>query len=192
MDVTSLFTNIIHEEGLKSLKRDKPKVPTELLVQPMEIILTENIFEFHDQLYRQQIGAAMGSRPVPSYANNFMADIDRIIKNLAAKHNTSDYQALRLFKRFLDDYFLLSIGSTRELHKLFEDINKINPFIKLTMSHTTNPNEALDDRCGCEEKKAIPFLDTLISIEEGKIKVDLYKKKKLITTNIYSQVIVTT
>ena len=81
MDVTSLFTNIIHSEGLNSLKntldkRVNPKVETQFLMELMEIILTENIFEFHNQLWKQKIGAAMGSRPVPHYANNFMAEID--------------------------------------------------------------------------------------------------------------------
>ena len=85
LDVTALYTNIIHEEGLNSLeaaleKRDKPKVPTTFLLKFMEIILMQNIFEFHDQLWRQEIGAAMGSPPVPSYANIFMADIDENIK----------------------------------------------------------------------------------------------------------------
>ena len=120
-DVSSLFTNIIHKEGLKSLegalkKRDAPSVPTDLLIRLMKIILTENIFEFHDQLYRQEVGAAMGGRPVPSYANTFMADFDQIIKSLAAKYNTSENYALRRFKRFLDEYFILFTGSTSQTH----------------------------------------------------------------------------
>ena len=60
-------------------------------------------------------------------------------------------------------------------------ITKINPAIQLTMNHTSIKNEAFADKCDCEGKFAIPFLDTLISIEAGKIKVDLYTKKKKIT-----------
>ena len=37
-------------------------------------------------------------------------------------------------------------------------------------------NEPLKDKCDCPPKKSIPFLDTLLSIENGRIEVDLYKK----------------
>ena len=82
----------------------------------------------------------MGGQPVPSYANIVMADIDQIIKWLAAKYNTSENEVLRLFKRFLDDYFMLFTGSKSKFHKFLEEINQINPAIKLTMCHTTFKN----------------------------------------------------
>ena len=44
------------------------------------------------------------------------------------------------------------------------------------MNHTTNREEKPEDRCGCEVKYSIPFLDTLCSIVNGKIDTDLYKK----------------
>ena len=182
MDASSLYTNIIHEEGLNSLhealeKRDNPKVPTKFLLDLMEIILRENIFEFHNQLWRQEIGAAMGSPPVLHYANVFMAQIDQIIKILGSKYNDAEKEALRLLKRFFDDYFLLFVGTTRLLHKFLEEINRINSTIQLTINHASNENEAMEDRCDCESKSAIPFLDTLVSVKEGHIKVDLYKKE---------------
>lgn len=122
-DVTSLFTNINHKEGLSSLqktlqKRNNPKIPTSFLMELMEIVLSENIFEFHNQLYRQEIGAAMGSRPIPSYANIFMAEIDEQIQSLASKYNLNETEALRLLKRFLDDYFILFVGSTKNYTNL--------------------------------------------------------------------------
>ena len=95
----------------------------------MERVLSENIFEFHNQLYRQEIGAAMGSRPIPSYANIFMAEIDEQIRNLANKYNFNETEALRLLKRFLDDYFILFVGSTKELHQLIDKANKIQIYI---------------------------------------------------------------
>ena len=45
----------------------------------MEIILNENIFEFHNLYWKQKIGAAMGSSPIPHYANIFMAKIGKEI-----------------------------------------------------------------------------------------------------------------
>ena len=168
MDATDLYTNIIHKEGLTCLEnalntRKNPKIPTYFLIQLMEIVLTENIFQFQDQLWRQEIGAAMGSRPVPHYANTFMAPIDNEIINISKQFNENNEEALRLLQRFLDDYFSLFVGSTKNLHKLLEKINKINPTIQLTMNHTSIENEAQEDKCSCPDLKAVPFLDTLIT-----------------------------
>ena len=77
-DVDGLFTNIIHTEGLQCLQEQlqeqgKNKVPYEYIVELMDIILNNNIFTFHDALWKQEVGAAMGSRPIPPYANIFLA-----------------------------------------------------------------------------------------------------------------------
>jgi hypothetical protein len=119
----------------------------------------------------------MGSKPVPSYANIFMArTIDNAIKYLASKYNENGIEALQFMRRFLDDYFSIFNGSTKKLHHLLYEMNQIHPTIKLTMNHTSIPEEAPEDRCDCEQKLAIPFLDTLCSIKEGKIDTDLYRK----------------
>jgi hypothetical protein len=72
-------------------------------------------------------------------------------------------------KIFLDNFFIIFNGSTKMLHELFDDINQIHPNIKLTMSHTSIAGEAGDDKCDFEEMSAIPLLDTLCSIINGKL-----------------------
>ena len=115
----------------------------------------------------------MGSRPVPSYANIFMAKrIDRFIRDLT----TGNQNPLILFKRFLDDLFLIFRGSTKELHTLFHKINQIHPAIKFTMEHTSLENEPLNEKCHFTLKKSIQFLDTSCEIKNGKIEIDLYRK----------------
>ena len=118
-DVFGLFTNISHDEGLHCRqegleKRYNPKMPTEFLLKLMKLILQNNTFTFHDGYWKQNIGAAMGSRPVPSYANIFMAKMDRLIKEL------NGAEAIQLMKRFLDDFFIIFLGSSIELHDLFQ------------------------------------------------------------------------
>ena len=54
-DVTGLFNNKIHEEGLRAIhdaldKRENKEVPTDNIVKMMEILLANNIFEF-DEVY---------------------------------------------------------------------------------------------------------------------------------------------
>ena len=112
----------------------------------------------------------MGGRPVPHYANIFMSSIDKNIKQLDIM------QLLLLFKRFLDDYFIIGKETSKQLYELFVEINSIHPSIKLTMSHTTRETEPEEDRCLCNPMTEIPFLDTLCKIKDGKIITDLHKK----------------
>ena len=179
MDVSALFTNIIHKEGMSCMnealdERENTKVPTDFIMKLMNIILNNNIFEFHETNCKQNIGAAMGSKPIPPYANIFMASIDKKIKELINKYK---YFTLALLKRFSDDFFLIFFGSTKMFHTIFEEINKIHPTIKFTMSHTSNPNETKENKCDCPEQNSIPFLDVMCKIKEGKIETDLFKKK---------------
>jgi hypothetical protein len=174
-DVIGLFTNIVHKEGLHTLQeqldeRINPKVPSHYIIKLMDIILNNNIFSFNESLWKQLVGAAMGSKPIPPYSNIFLArTIDKFFKNLGQK-------TIKMLKRFLDVYFAIFLGSTKELHQLLDQINQTNPTIKLTLNHTTVEGEAAEDKCDCEPQSSIPFLDVLCSIKDGKIDTDLYKK----------------
>ena len=59
---------------------------------------------------------------------------------------------------------------------MLEEINNIHPTLKFTLSHTTPDGEAPEDSCDYPAQKFIPFLDTACSVEDGRIKIDLYKK----------------
>ena len=64
----------------------------------MKIIIHNNIFTFHDSDWKQDIGAAMGSRQIPSYANNFMAKtIDQELAKQLKKKHTKLYNYKRGF-----------------------------------------------------------------------------------------------
>ena len=54
-------------------------------------------------------------------------------------------------------------------------MNLIHPTIKFTINPTSPKNEAAEDRCNCEPQDSILFLDTSLSIQNGKI--DLFKKE---------------
>ena len=38
-------------------------------------------------------------------------------------------------------------------------------------------NETDEEKCDCQERKSIPFLDTSCSLEKGKIVIDLHRKE---------------
>ena len=189
-DVIGLFTNITQEDGIEAAtealeERKIKEVPTQFITRLLELVLQYNIFEHDSTLYRQQIGTSMGSKPAPDFSNIFMARrIDNEIRKIARKY-TKGNVSLKLFKRFLDDILAIFIGSTKSLHKFIQEINKIHPAIKLTMSHTSIPGEAKDSRCSCQEKQSIPYLDTSLSIKHGKISVDLYKNLQTDTKTCY-------
>ena len=91
----------------------------------MEIIWKNILFEFHDGYFRQNMGAAMGSKPVPKYTNNCMSSIDRQISSLKKQ------KKIFFLKRLLDENFSMFNDSTKELHSLFVKIIFIHPTIKL-------------------------------------------------------------
>ena len=81
-----------------------------------------------------------------------------------------------MLKRFLDDIFSIFLGTTKDLHKLLEEIKKIHKSIKFTMNHTTIEGEPIESRCSCQPLQEIPFLDTACSLKNGKIITKLYRK----------------
>ena len=180
-DVTSLFTVIPQDEGIQATKETLNKqsdqsISTEFIIRLLEIVLSENLFQFSDQHYKQNVGTSMGSNPAPPFANNFMAKIDTKIWEIVEKLNNTSETTMECMLRFLDDLMSIYIGSTKSLHILWKEMNQIHPSIKFTLQHTTIENENQEDRCECEAQNYLPFLDTSSSIKEGQIILDLYRK----------------
>ena len=129
VDVSGLYTNIPQQEGMDCTKealdeRKVKEVPTEYIIRLLEIILKHNIFEFNGELFLQEIGTAMGTRPAPPYANLFMVRrIDNMIEYLSRKYKENGILALKFLKRFLDDIFMIFLGSTKNLYTFIEEIN---------------------------------------------------------------------
>ena len=136
-DITGLYLNIPHEDGISCHnevleERDDKTIPSNFLVKLMELIQNYNIFEFHDgQLWKQLIGIAMGIHPAPSLANIYIAwRLDEAIKRLGDKYGENGGSVFTIFKRFLDDLFQIYKGTTKQLHKLYEEIDDIHPTLK--------------------------------------------------------------
>ena len=100
--------------------------------------------------------------------------IDPLISKLAENVEGGEYPLI-LFKRFLDDIFLVYTGCVK-IHLFLSELNNIHPTIKFTMTHTT-PNGEDNPDCGCQPSDSLAFLDTLCSIQGGQIVTDLYRKK---------------
>ena len=140
----SLFTIIPQAEGVQASRealnmRIDQHIPTEFILRLLEIVLSENIFEFADELYKQNVRTSMGTNPAPHFANNFMAKIDKKIWEIAKILQETENFTIKTLNRFLDDLISIFLGSTKSLHRLWEEMNKIHPSVKFTMQHTTPP-----------------------------------------------------
>ena len=90
--------------------------------------------------------------------------IDPKILKIAEKYSKNGQIPITSLKRFLDDLFSIWYGSSKDLHKFFEEIHSIHPHIKFTMKHTTSNNEKPEDRYNWRQEASIPFLDTSLSL----------------------------
>ena len=83
MDVTSLYMNIPHDEGIECIRnllnsKRQNKLPrNHNLIKMLELVLKLNNFTFNSENYLQVNGTAMGTRVAPTYANLFMDSIER-------------------------------------------------------------------------------------------------------------------
>ena len=82
MDVSSLYTNIDHEEGaeacFKKLEERKNKsIPSIVIKNLILMILKSNAFRFGNEYCRQITGTAMATPMAPNYANLFMNNFEQ-------------------------------------------------------------------------------------------------------------------
>ena len=161
LDVTSSYTNIPHSEGIQSIKEMLAihKPPDTLphnsyIIELLELVLTNNHFEFNGEFYHQLSGTAMGTKLAPSYANLFIAKFeDKYVY-------TYPLQPL-LWKRFIDDIFPIWPHGKTSLVEFIEHLNTVHPTIKFT-------SEISDTQKS--------FLDLSIYINQSTLHTKLYTK----------------
>ena len=77
---------------------------------------------------------------------------------------------------FLDDMFQIFLGTTKQLHNLWNYMNKIHPLVKFILQHTKPDYEQKEHHCDCKRENSVPYLDTFCSIKNGRIILDIYRK----------------
>ena len=93
VDVSSLYTNIKHEDGIESLKswlkeNGTNQEKSEFIGTLAKLVLTSNYFIFNGKMYLQKQGTAMGTRIAPNYAIIFMHSVEQeILKKLQTQTN---------------------------------------------------------------------------------------------------------
>jgi len=162
MDVTSLYTNIPNDEGLRAtmklltLYRPQPDVrPSNVnLVKLLEMVLKKNNFQFNGDHYLQIGGTAMGTKAAPGLANCFMGNFE---EEFVYKYKLQPL----IYLRFLDDCFLIWQHGTEELTHYVSYLNSCLPSIKFTIE---------------QSESSVNFLDTTVKVHNNSIITDLYCK----------------
>ncbi|XP_074608094.1 uncharacterized protein LOC141860796 [Acropora palmata] len=144
-DVSSLYPNIDTKKAIIALDlllREGKVAQTPLLVQFTRLVFDNNFLqsEFSRDIYHQTYGIAMGTPFAVTAANAFMYYHERDIIELYAQH-------LTLYKRFIDDIFVIWDGTRETLLEFLSAMNAKDERIKLTY-------EISDSK--------IPFLDLLL------------------------------
>ena len=70
-------------------------------------------------------GTAMGTKMAPAYANLFMGLIEDTLQNIDRDH-------INIWKRFIDDIFVIWTGSQAQLTTFITQINQVHETIKFT------------------------------------------------------------
>ena len=151
----ALYTNIPHEDGIYKVKEflkkhDAPQAELILVKTLLEHILKKNYFEFNNEHYLQISGTAMGTRCAPNYAIIFMAELEE-------EFLTTLTLQPKIWKRFIDDIFIIWNHGEPELETLLTKLNQFHPTIKFTEEHS---------------EYGIPFLDTFTYIDGKELKTN--------------------
>ena len=162
MDVTSLYTNVPHKEGLEALthflnQRQILTPPTNFLVELSQMVLNKNYFKFENAYYLQCQGVSMGSPCSPNYANLFMGKFEADF----VYSNNPYSMYIKCWYRFIDDIYFIFTGSGEQLEKFKLYINSRMPSISFTLE---------------QSRESVPFLDVRVQRDNNNLATSVYRK----------------
>ena len=132
-------------------QREVKDISIKSLCDPATII-KNNVFKIGEKIYHQLLGTAIVTKFAPTYANLFMAGLDKKI------FENTNFKPLS-WPRYLDDIFCICTERLERLQEFYQYLNSFYPTIKIRMEFS---------------KEQINFLDVKISQKEGAL-----QKKKL-------------
>ena len=171
-DANSMYTNIdtdhaieVITQWLRNLEQQNllpVGFPTGAIIEAMELVMRNNLFEWGDMYFLQLLGTAMGTSSACMWATIYFAvhEMGKLIPTYSSQ--------LLLFLRFIDDMIAVWIGTDQEYEQFKNDTNN---FGILTWEF-----EPLS--------KQVDFLDLTVSIENNKITTKTYQK----SINLYQYI----
>ena len=161
-DIAAMYTSIPVEDCLLNITHAIEYhhnlyfgLPTPDIVKLLRIILTNTYFKFQNRLYKQKDGLPMGSSLSGLLAITFIDTLE--------KRALSNVSGIPLFKRYVDDCFLLA-ETKEQAFILLDQLNNQHPNIKFEIELPTNNNE-------------LSLLDFTVKItSQGGASFEFYKK----------------
>jgi hypothetical protein len=148
-DITSLYTNMSIDRMIETIKQSfiehpNPNRSDAHILQLIEITLKNNDFTFNDEWFLQVCGTAMGVAYAPGAADSYLKEFD--------KKATCDYKQKPLvYFRYIDDVFLVWLGTVAELLEFQDFCNSLIPGITVNFEFSTTH---------------VNFLDTIVYLED--------------------------
>ena len=134
------------------------KVTTKSILDALELCVKNNFFKFNSQVYKQAGGVGTGIKLAPPFACLGVGKFEKMAFN--SNHELLDL--ILLWKRYIDDVFMMINGSEEQCKELVNWLNTIMPgVIKFKYEYS---------------KTNIEFLDLEIRIENGRIETNLFVK----------------
>ena len=162
LDIENMYPSIDNERGMETIRQrlDREEnfpLPTEHIIEAIEIILTSNNSKFNSKNYLQKNGTATGSKNSCSYSDLALGPINEEI----FKAMTTIYKEIHTYYRYRDDCFLLWVGTKEMLYRFVYFVNILDPSLRFTVDYGG---------------KSLKILDLLIKLEEGKLTTTVYSK----------------
>ena len=160
-DVKSLFTSVPIADALAAAALAVDKIGQENLPLPrddflelVELCVRFGVFEFEGEHWVQLEGLAMGS-PLSA----ILAQL--VMETLESQKLIPLLPANSIWYRYVDDIIAI-IPLRTNVNDLLQQLNGVHPDIQFTVEE--------------EENDKIPFLDTILHKEEGKLAFSVYRK----------------
>ena len=142
-------------------ENEDPFVSTKSILEGLELCIKTNYFSFNDKSYKQVGGVGTGQVFAPPYACLAMGKFEKMAFNTTSEQRKL-LELIILWKRFIDDIFLLFKGSEAECEELSVWLNSLIPGqIKLKCNFA---------------KDNLEFLDLRIMIINGRLETEIFVK----------------
>jgi hypothetical protein len=168
LDLESMYTNMTEELGTQACKEylesrsflqdGNEQVSSNSILTALNLCLKNNILEFDKKLYKQISGVGTGAKFAPTYACLGAGKFEELVFN----SNHDMIEKIIIWKRFIDDVFMLFRGCEEECKQLVEWLNSLMPgVIKFKFQFSF---------------QKIEFLDLEIYLEDNRIETNLFVK----------------
>ena len=143
MDVESLYPSIPQEDLINTIYKEMYRhtalisISPNLIIKLLHLCINNTYFEFGNLVFQQHKGTAMGAAFSPSVANIFMSVFFR---NVLITQDTPS----NLLKRYIDDIFLIWMGTEQKLKQFIHEANLFHTDIKFTSEYSTKQANFLD------------------------------------------------